>query len=73
MPERLYTNWDNVPKNENLYIRPNRKKPGLNYLHKSAVNLIPEFQWAKDHIKNDSDMRSMCSQGFAREFFKANP
>lgn len=71
-PIKKYQNWNEVPKNENLYIRPNRSKPGLNYLHKSAVNIIPEMQWAREHIKNDADLRSMCSQGFAKAFFESN-
>ena len=70
-PQKLYTKWEQVPKLD-LYIRPGRRKPGLVYLHKSAVNLIPEMQWAKDKIKCDADIRSMCSQGFAEQFFKAN-
>jgi len=72
IPNKLYQNWEDVPKIPELYIRPGRKKPGLVYLHKSAVNLIPEMQWAKDHIKCDADIRSMCSQGFAREFYNFN-
>jgi len=71
-PEKIYKKWEDVPKLD-LYVRPGRSKPGLVYLHKSAVNLIPEMQWAKDKIKCDADIRSMCSQGFAREFFTANP
>ena len=73
MPKKLYTKWDTVPKNPLLYIRPGRSKPGLVYFHKSAVDLIPEMQWAKAHIKCDADIRSMCSDGFAREFYKVNP
>ena len=57
---------------EKLYIRPGRLKPGLVYFHKSAVDLIPEMQWAKESIKCDADIRSMCSRGFAQEFFKNN-
>lgn len=72
IPNKIYKNWEDVPKNEKLYIRPGRKKPGLVYFHKSAVDLIPEFQWAKENIKCDADIRSMCSQGFAEAFFKAN-
>lgn len=71
-PSPLYSKWEDVPKNDKLYIRPGRKKPGLVYLHKSAVNDIEEFQWAKDKIKNDADLRSMCSRGFAEQFYKAN-
>lgn len=73
MPKKLYTNWSEVPKIPELYIRPGRSKPGLVYFHKSAVALIPEMQWAKDYIKSDADIRSMCSDGFAKEFYKANP
>lgn len=73
MPKKLYTNWSEVPKIPELYIRPGRSKPGLVYFHKSAVALIPEMQWAKDYIKCDADIRSMCSDGFAKEFYKANP
>lgn len=71
-PEKIYTKWEQVPKLD-LYVRPGRRKPGLVYLHKSAVSLIPEIQWAKDKIKCDADIRSMCSQGFARQFFNSNP
>ena len=72
MPKPLYNTWKDVPKIQELYIRPGRKKPGLVYFHKSAVDLIPEFQWAKDKIKCDADIRSMCSDGFAREFYNMN-
>lgn len=71
IPKYKYKNWNDVPKID-LYIRPGRSKPGLVYLHKSAVNLIPEMQWVKEQIKNDADLRSMCSQGFAKAFFEAN-
>ena len=72
-PMPIYDKWEDVPKNENLYVRPGRPKPALAFLHKSAVDVIPEFQWAKDRIKTDADMRSMCSQGFAKAFYEANP
>ena len=65
--------WEDVPKNEKLYTRPGRGKPALAFLHKSAVDLIPEFQWAKEHIKCDADIRSLCSQGFAKAFYETNP
>lgn len=72
MPSPRFTKWEDVPKNENLYVRPGRGKPALAFLHKSAVNLIEEFQWAKAHIKTDADIRSMCSQGFAEDFYLVN-
>ena len=72
IPTPRYTRWEDVPKNNDIYVRPGRPKPALAFLHKSAVNLIPEFQWARDKIKCDADIRSMCSQGFAEEFFLNN-
>ena len=72
MPDKTFTNWDDVPKNDKLYVRPGRGKPNLAFLHKSAVNLIHEFAFAKEHIKCDADIRSMCSQGFAKAFYEAN-
>ena len=73
MPEPIYDRWEDVPKIKELYVRPSRPKPALASLHKSAVDLIPEFQWAKEHIKCDADFRSLCSQGFAKAFYEANP
>ena len=73
IPEPIYNKWEDVPKLEKLYVRPGRPKPALAFLHKSAVDLIPEFEWAKEHIKCDADIRSMCSQGFAKAFYELNP
>ena len=72
IPEKKYTDWNKVPKISELYVRPWRPKPALAFLHKSAVDLIPEMQWAKDKIKCDADIRSMCSAGFAEAFFQNN-
>ena len=72
MPETIYKKWEDVPKNENLYVRPSRQKPALAFLHKSAINYIPEFEFAKPFVKNDADFRSLCSQGFAEAFFLNN-
>ena len=72
MPKRTYSNWRDVPKNDALYIRPGRGKPNLAFMHKSAANIISEMQWAKDKIKTDADLRSMCSDGFAKAFYEAN-
>ena len=72
MPEKEYTKWEDVPKNDKLYVRPNRPKPSLAFLHKSAIDLIPEFEFAREHIKCDADIRSMCSQGFAKALYEAN-
>jgi hypothetical protein len=72
MPEPIYKSWDDVPKIPELYTRPGRPKPALAFLHKSAVELIPEFDWAREKIKCDADIRSMCSQGFAKQFYLSN-
>ena len=73
MPKAIYKKWEDVPKNENLYVRPTRPKPALAFLHKSAINFIPEFEFAKPFVKSDADFRSLCSQGFAEAFFLNNP
>ena len=73
IPKTIYKSWSDVPKNENLYIRPGRNKPSLAFLHKSAINFIPEFEFYKSNVKTDSDFRSLCPQGFAKQFFLSNP
>ncbi len=72
IPKKLYTNWCDVPKNDKLYMRPGRNKPGFNFLHKSAIYDISEFNQFIPFVKNDSDFRSLCSQGFAKAFFEVN-
>jgi hypothetical protein len=72
IPKPLYNSWLDVPKNSKLYIRPGRAKPSLAFLHKSAINNIPEFMPFKENIKTDADFRSLCSQGFAKEFYNYN-
>ena len=70
-PNPIYKSFEEVQKLD-LYIKPNRSKPGLDCLHKSAIDLIPEFLPFKEHIKTDADLRSLCSQGFALAFFENN-
>lgn len=72
IPVKQYQDWDSVPKLP-LYTRPGRGKPNLAFLHKSSIDLIPEFAWAKNLIHTDADLRSMCSSGFAQAFYEANP
>ncbi|WP_207784966.1 hypothetical protein [Flavobacterium sp. HTF] len=72
MPDPIYNSWADVPKNEFLYVRPNRPKPALAFLHKSAIKYIPEFEPFKSFVKNDADFRSLCSQGFAQAMFVSN-
>ena len=71
-PIKKFSHWGQVEKNEDLYIRPGRKKPGFVYLHKSAIELIPEFHVFKKYIKSDNCFRSLCSQNFARAFKECN-
>ncbi len=72
MPDKIYNKWEEVPNKIDLWKRKGRKIAGLVYLHKSAVNLIPEFEFAREYIKCDADIRSMCSQGFAKAFYEEN-
>ena len=71
IPERKFYNWEDVPKIDDLYVRPGRPKPSLAFMHKSAYDLITEFQILP---RPDSDMefRSLCSQKFAKAFFEVN-
>jgi len=72
MPSKQYTDWNDVPDKLPLYTRPGRGKPNLAFLHKSELDAIPEMQWARDRIKTDADLRSMCCAGFAKAFYEAN-
>ena len=69
-PERVYEKWEDVPKIDGLYVRPNRGKPSLAFMHKSAAKLIPEF--AEFHPESDMEFRSLCSQKFAQAFYEVN-
>ena len=69
-PDRVYQKWEDVPKNPALYVRPNRPKPSIAFLHKNAVANIPEF--ASFSPDTDMEFRSLCSQKFANAFFNAN-
>jgi len=71
-PELKYSRWEDVPKNKNLYVRPTRGKPSMAFLHKSALEKLPEFHCFREHIKNDMSFRSLCSQNFAKAFFEVN-
>jgi len=72
-PLMPYNKWEQVPKNEKLYIRPGRGKPSLAFLHKSSIHDIPEFAPFIDKVGDDNGFRSLCSQGFAKAFYEANP
>lgn len=73
IPPRAYDKWEDVPKIAELYVRPTRSKPSLAFMHKSAVKLIPEFVEAGFAPESDMELRSLCSQRFARAFKEANP
>lgn len=70
VPQRVYQNWEDVPKLEGLYQRPNRGKPSLAFMHKSHAKVIPEF--ASFNPESDMEFRSLCSQKFAQAFFEVN-
>ena len=72
MPEKIFDRWEDVPKNDNLYIRPGRNKPNFAFLHKSAIKHIPEFRPFEHLVNTDNCFRSLCSQGFAKEFYMVN-
>lgn len=80
VPERKYSKWEDVPKNNKLWIRKRNRidendrytgKPEMHTLHKSAYDLIPEFQVLK-RPESDMEFRSLCSQKFANAFFEKN-
>jgi len=70
IPEKKYIKWEDVPKIDGLYTRPGRPKPSLAFMHKSHKKFIREFDCFT--VENDMDFRSLCSQGFAKAFFKVN-
>ena len=72
MPIPVYSRWCDVPKIDELYIRPTRTKPSLAFLHVSAKKYIREMDWASDRLNDDAALRSWCSQGFAEQFFLVN-
>ena len=84
IPERIYNNWEDVPKLDGLYTRPGRPKPSLAFMHaKAHMKYIPEFAPFLDEITSkpsrvssgigaDMEFRSLCSQKFAQAFYQAN-
>lgn len=71
VPERIYVDWADVPKIDGLYTKPGRKKPSMAHMHKSHKRFIREFD-CFDDVDSDMEFRSLCSQKFAKAFFKAN-
>ncbi len=72
MPEPTVKNRSDVVLREGMYIRPRDTMPSLAILHKSAIQFMPEYDYCKNDIKCDSDIRSLCSDGFAKQFYLAN-
>ncbi len=72
MPEPTVKNRADTVLRDGIYIRPRDTMPSLAILHKSAIQFMPEYDWCKDDIHNDSDIRSLCSDGFAFKFYEAN-
>ncbi len=70
IPKKKYYNWEDVPKIEGLYTRPGRGKPSLAFMHKSHKRFIRE--WDCFEVDSDMEFRSLCSQNFAKAFYKAN-
>lgn len=70
IPPKKYTKWEDVPKIEGLYQRPGRGKPSLAFMHKNHKRFIRE--WDCFEVDSDMEFRSLCSQNFAKEFFKHN-
>lgn len=70
IPERVYRNWEDVPKIKGLYTRPGRSKPSLAFMHKGHKRFIREFD--PFYVDSDMEFRSLCSQKFAKAFYEAN-
>lgn len=72
-PKKLYNTWEELSPNYNndLYIRPGRTKPAMVYLHKSAKKFIREFD-CFPNVDSDMELRSLCSQKFAKAFKEVN-
>ena len=71
IPNRVYHDWEDVPKINGLYTRPNRPKPSLAFMHKSHYKYIEEFH-TLPAPNSDMEFRSLCSQKFAEAFYNAN-
>ena len=73
LPEKSHT-WETCPKITGLYIRKSRDdKPSLAFQHKNAIRFIKEFEPFINRVLTDADLRSLCSQNFAKAFKAVNP
>lgn len=72
-PEKTHT-WETCPKIKGLYIREKRDKaPSLVSQHKNHIRFIDEFAPFQAACHTDADLRSLCSQEFAKAFKACNP
>ena len=71
IPEKRYTNWDDVPNKLPIYQRKGRSKPNFAFLHKSAWKNIPQLAWYHEPA-TDAELRAMTPPGFAWAFYEAN-
>ena len=73
LPEKTHT-WETCQKIAGLYIRKSRdNKPSLAFQHKNHIKFIKEFEPFTSRVLNDADLRSLCSQSFAKAFKAVNP
>lgn len=81
LPEKTHT-WETCPKITGLYVRnggiwvsrrTRYNRPSLAIQHKNAIRFIKEFEPFASRVLNDADLRSLCSQNFAKAFKAVNP
>ena len=68
-PRAIFKKWSDVKKLP-IYVRPNREKPSIAFLHKSSQKLIPQLR--EFDCRTDAAFRAVTPPGFAREFFLSN-
>jgi hypothetical protein len=73
IPQKIYKDFPKQLQIQEMYVRTSRDtKPSLPFQHKSVVKYIKEFEPFIDRVKTDADLRSLCSQKFAKAFYEAN-
>lgn len=73
IPTKKYKEFPAQFRIPEMYVRWSRDdKPSLPFQHKSVIRYIEEFQPFADKIKTDADLRSLCSQCFAKAFYEEN-
>lgn len=69
-PQKIYKKFEDCPKIEGLYVRPNRKTPSIAFNHKSHKKFIRSFD--SFNVDSDAAFRAITPQGFAQAFYEAN-